>query len=106
MTQEELARRFGLSAQTVLDYEQAGLLHPARQPPQYPENEIGRLGLIDTLVKVGFNLQAIRQYVDLSTPEQLRTLRTQRSKLLGELHGKQQTLDNIDYMIWEKANKQ
>ena len=29
MTQEELARRFGLSAQTVLDYEQAGLLHPA-----------------------------------------------------------------------------
>ena len=105
MNLHEVAKQFGLASQTVHAYEEAGLLRTQVNCEEYREDDIARLGLIDTLVKAGFELQEIKRYVTVSTQEQIRMLRSQRKKLLGDIHVKQQTLDSIDYIIWEKGKQ-
>ena len=101
MKLQEAVKQFGMSSQTLHAYEEAGLLRVgARQ--EYLDEDIARLGLIDTLVTAGFSLCEIKQYIGLPEQEQISVLRRQRQKLLGDIHVKQQTLDSIDYIIWDK----
>ena len=108
MNLQEISKQFNLSAETIHAYEEAGLLRvsqTAQQPETYLEADIDRLGLIDTLVKAGFTLTKIKQYFDQPGAMQIQMLRSLRKQLLGELHGKQRTLDCIDYIIWEKNKR-
>ena len=38
--------------------------------------------------------------------DKLRRLRACRGRLLMELHARQQTLDNVDYIIWSKTREE
>ncbi|MDE7431833.1 MAG: hypothetical protein K2N34_07960 [Lachnospiraceae bacterium] len=55
---------------------------------------------IFALAKAGLSKEEIDQILGCEDRErQIRMLRKCRYKLLDEIHGKQQTLDEIDYMI-------
>ena len=101
-------KEFGLSIDTLHEYERAGLLRQKpEQDGEYLDEDIDRLGLIDTLLKAGFTTGETKKYLDLGASDgtsdtQIRMLRKQRTKLLADIHGKQQTLDRIDFIIWDK----
>ena len=58
-----------------------------------------------TLQKAGFDMDSLKRYFsrsdqsDADRQEKLRLLRKQRCQLLDEIHGKQQSLDGLDYLI-------
>lgn len=55
---------------------------------------------IYTLSKAGLSEEQIKEITGCSDKEvQIRMLRKYRYRLLEEIHGKQQSLDEIDYMI-------
>lgn len=55
---------------------------------------------IYTLSKAGLNKEQIEEISSCNDKEiQIRLLRKYRCQLLEEIHGKQQTLDKIDYMV-------
>ena len=73
----------------------------------YTEDELHKVGIIHSLLKSGMEVKVLQRYLQLlhrkieSKDEQIRILRMQRCKLLDEIHDKQQSLDELDYMIDE-----
>lgn len=114
MTLQEAAIRFQISIEKLDFYEKSGLLE-YRQfingVPDYTEDELRRVGLIHSLLKAGFDIDSLKKYFSLPThdgedkKEKIRLLRKQRCQLLDEIHDKQQSLDELDYMI-EKIRKE
>lgn len=108
MTLQEAAIRFQLNIEKLDFYEKNGLLK-CRQfingVPDYTEDELRRVGLIHSLLKAGFDIDSLKKYFSLPTDdgankkEKIHLLRKQRCQLLDEIHGKQQSLDELDYMI-------
>ncbi|MCM1578161.1 MAG: MerR family transcriptional regulator [Ruminococcus sp.] len=107
MTLNEASERFRIDIERLKFYEDNGLLRCKKivnGTPNYTENELRKVGIIHSLEKAGFNVQMIRQYMTLGggqKEEKIRLLRKQRCRLLEEIHGKQQSLDELDYMIRE-----
>lgn len=110
MTLNEASKRFHISMEKLKSYEENGLLeHQALADGtfDYTEAEIRQIGLIHALLKSGMNMEILKRYLKLlddktgSKEEQIRILRKQRYKLLDDIHDKQQTLDELDYMIRE-----
>lgn len=108
MTLNEASRRFHISMEKLNFYEENGLLEHHILPngvPDYTEADILRIGLIDSLLKTGLNMDALKKYLSLpenktgSKEERIKMLRKQRFKLLDDIHEKQQSLDKLDYMI-------
>ena len=55
---------------------------------------------IYALSKAGLNKEQIEEITGCNDKEvQIRMLRKYRHRLLEEIHGKQQSLDEIDYMV-------
>lgn len=114
MTLQEAAIRFQINIEKLDFYEKNGLLE-CRQfingVPDYTEDELRRVGLIHFLLKAGFDIDSLKKYFSLSdydaadNKKKIRLLRKQRYQLLDEIHGKQQSLDELDYMI-EKIRKE
>lgn len=117
MTLTEAGTRFSISIENLKFYEENGLLKCSRQKngiPDYTEEDLGSVGLIQFLLKAGFDMDTLKQYFSLSAgssagagnkSERIRLLRGQRYRLLDEIHEKQQSLDELDYMI-EKIRKE
>lgn len=113
MTLQEAAIRFQINIEKLDFYERNGLLE-CRQfingVPDYTEEELRRVGLIHSLLKAGFDIDSLKKYFSLPAhdgadkKEKVRLLRKQRFQLLDEIHDKQQSLDELDYMI-EKLRK-
>lgn len=110
MTLNEAGRRFHISMDKLKYYEENGLLvHQtlADGTWDYTEAELRRTGLIHALLKAGLNMAALKKYLSLlesttnNKEEQIKILRKQRFKLLDDIHEKQQSLDELDYMIDE-----
>ena len=110
MTLNEAGKRFHISTEKLKSYEENGLLKHqtlAGGDFDYTETELRRIGLIHSLLKSGMDMKILKRYLKLlddktgSKEEQLRILRKQRYKLLDDIHDKQQTLDELDYMIRE-----
>lgn len=60
-----------------------------------------------SLVKAGLNQEEIAEISGCEDQGmQIRLLRKYRYKLLDEIHGKQQSLDTIDYMICKIKEQQ
>lgn len=114
MTLQEAAIRFQINMEKLDFYEKNGLLE-CRQfingVPDYTEDELRRVGLIHSLLKAGFDIDSLKEYFSLpahdgvNKKEKIRLLKKQRCQLLDEIHGKQQSLDALDYMI-EKIRKE
>lgn len=108
MTLIEVSRQFHISMEKLKFCEENGLLE-CRQfvddIPDYTEDELNKVALIQSLLKVGFDTNALKRFFALcdenieDRKEKIRLLRKQRFRLLDEIHEKQQSLDEIDYMI-------
>ena len=110
MTLNEVSGRFRISTEKLKSYEESGLLrHQSLEDGtfDYTETELRRIGLIHSLLKSGMETEELRKYLRLiddengSKEEQVLLLRKQRCRLLEDIHDKQQTLDELDYMIRE-----
>lgn len=110
MTINEASRRFHISMEKLKTYEESGLLEHqtlADGTYDYTETELRRVGLIHSLLKSGMSIDVLKKYLRMlddktgSKEEQIRILRKQRYQLLDDIHDKQQTLDELDYMIQE-----
>ena len=113
MTLNEASKRFHISMEKLESYEENDLLEHqtlADGTFDYTETELRRIGLIHSLLKSGMNMEVLKNYLRLlkdkttSKEEQIRILRKQRYQLLDDIHDKQQTLDELDYMIRETKN--
>ncbi len=110
MTLNEVSEKFRIDIEKLKFYEDNRLLEfnsSTNGIPDYTENELRRIGIIHSLQKAGADIPLIRQYLTLTNDsadqkeEKIRILRKQRCKLLEEIHSKQQSLDELDYMISE-----
>ena len=115
MTLEEAGKRFAIGIEKLKGYEKDGLLSHQTQADgtfDYAESDFGNIGLIHTLLKAGMDVQTLKSYLALSVRDaeeqknKLRILRKARSRLLEEIHGKQQSLDQLDYIIDQIRKKQ
>ncbi len=117
MTLNEASTYFNIGVNKLKSYEENGLF--SHQPLadgtfDYTQTDIRRIGLIHSLLKSGMEMEELKKYLYLldekadSEEEQIRILQKQRYKLLDEIHDKQQSLDELDYMIREtkKNNRQ
>lgn len=110
MTLMEASERFQINIEKLTYYEENGLImHEAsvNGVPDYTEDELRKVGVIHSLLKAGMDVNILRRYLQLlhrkieSKDEQIRILKKQRYQLLEEIHCKQQSLDELDYMIDE-----
>lgn len=106
MTLKEASERFRIDIEKLKLYEDSGLLKCSQYVngvPNYTEKELRKAGMINSLHKAGLEMPLIKQYLLLANDKagQIRLLRKQRCLLLEEIRGKQQSLDELDYMIDE-----
>ena len=113
MTLEEAESKFTLSPGTLKKYVALGLVKKPEENgrTEYCETDFNYLGLIDTLLGAGFLPEEIKKYLTLiesggTDEQQIYMLRKQRRLLLDDIHKKQRFLDNLDYMIWTKKEKE
>lgn len=113
MTLREASKSFGIAEDVLRQYEKNGLLKSTSAnggADNYREEDFEQLGLIKFLLETGFSFKDLKRYLELmrnskTTDEQIYMLRKRRSELLEGIHEKQQLLDRIDYMIWEKRKE-
>lgn len=110
MTLKEASERFRISIEKLNYYEENGLIvceTLVNDVPDYTEDELRKVGIIHALTTAGMDVNVLRKYLQLlrkkvgSKDEQIRILRKQRYEVLDEIHCKQQSLDELDYMIDE-----
>lgn len=113
MTLNEASEMFRIDIEKLKFYEGNKLLNCSKYVngiPDYTESDLRKVGVIHCLQKAGTDIQMIRQYLLYSDEdseksdrkeEKIWILRKQRCKLLDEIHRKQQSLDELDYMISE-----
>lgn len=113
MTLNDAVKKFDLPLDTLKKYISFGFIRENSNTDgtvQYNDSDFERLGLIDTLIRSGFTPEETKKYLMLTEDmgadeEQIRMLKKQRRSLLNDIHKKQQLLDSLDYMIWNKSSK-
>lgn len=113
MTLNEASRRFHINIEKLMICEENGLLECKKVidgVPDYTENELHKVGLIQSLLKAGFDIDSLKSFFRFDgkkedKQERIQLLRKQRLQLLDEIHEKQQSLDEIDYLI-DKIRKE
>lgn len=107
MTLEELGNRIHIEVKELEQYKIQGLLIPEEIQN---EKELEQLQLLDDLARLGLGIGELRQMRELmkgkeSEESQLRLLKKWRFQMLDEIHGKQQSLDRLDYVIYKIREK-
>lgn len=113
MTLKEAEKKFDLPQKTLKKYVALGFIRKVgmmETDDNYQEDNFERLGLIDTLLSAGFTPEETKRYLLLTEnlgadEEQINMLKKQRRSLLDDIHKKQQLLDSLDFMIWDKKSK-
>lgn len=110
MTAGEVSRKYHISVDKIRYYEENGLLEHNVLPDgkiEYTEAQIHCVGMIHSLLEAGMDMEKIKAFMKLfyenkrDKSGQIQILRKQRVVLLAEIHKKQQSLDELDYMISE-----
>ncbi len=109
MTAEEVSRKYHISVDKIRYYEENGLLQHNLLDGKidYTETQIHCAGMIHSLLEAGMDMEQIKAFMKLfyenksDKQGQIQILRKQRFLLLDEIHKKQQSLDELDYMIDE-----
>ena len=104
MTIEQASKRFNMSADEIERYLEEGYIDKSGN--ELDESDFENIGLVSMLLKTGMARQDVCRYLELlklqgTENERIRLLRTYRAELLDEIHKKQQSLDHIDYIIYE-----
>lgn len=107
LTLEELGNRIHIEVKELEQYKIQGLLIPEEIQN---EKELEQLQLLDDLARLGLGIGELRQMRELmkgkeSEESQLRLLKKWRFQMLDEIHGKQQSLDRLDYVIYKIREK-
>src|SRR5215472_6912991 len=96
----ELAREFSLTSQGIRFYEESGLIAPARvgRTRVFNYQDRARLGLIQRLRRLGFSIQAIREYLSLYKADATGAAQYRRgleriAERIEELESKRRDLD-------------
>ena len=112
-------KKFFFPLDKVLDYkeqvldglkaEHARILMKVRECERAIE-ELEQLQLLDDLARLGLGVGELRQMKELmegsrTEENQLRLLKKWRFQMLDEIHGKQQSLDRLDYVIYKIREK-
>ena len=107
-----LEENSGLSVHNAIlqRYEEHGLLKregEADGTPFYSEADLRRASHLRVLQKAGMDWATLRRVASLEErpngkEEQIRLLRRCRCRLLEEIHRKQQLLDRLDYLVYER----
>ncbi len=114
MTLQEASRRFHLNLKTLQLFETSGLLKgntTEAGKSDYKESDLQRASQLHFLMNAGMDLHTLKRFVSLydaernTSEEQVRILRKCRYQLLDEIHGKQQSLDRLDYLIYKIKNQ-
>jgi DNA-binding transcriptional MerR regulator len=108
MTIEQASKRFNMSVDEIRKYLVEGYVE--KNGEELEEYDFENVGLVSMLLKTGMAKQDVCRYLELlklqgTENERIRLLRGYRAELLDEIHKKQQSLDHIDYIIYE-INKQ
>lgn len=114
MTLEEAGKRFCLEIEHLHFYEEKGLLVGEKMrngTVEYSEAELQKAVQLYFLEKAGMDFDTLKQYA-VSAKEnagvvmdRVRILRKLRYRLLDEIHQKQQSLDQVDYLIHKIKNQ-
>lgn len=108
MTAEDVSRKYHISVDKIRYYEENRLLeHSVLSDGKivYTEEQIYCVGVIHSLLEMGMDMEQIKVFMKLfyenkrDKSEQIQILRKQRVLLLNEIHKKQSSLDELDYMI-------
>ncbi len=111
MTIEGASERFGVPLEKLRLYEKQGLFDCHRQPEgniDYTDELMDYIGIINVLTEAGAEAETLRSFMrklmqsEISKEEKIRYLRTQRAKLLENIHSKQKSLDQLDYIIFNE----
>lgn len=96
----ELAKEFSLTSQGIRFYEESGLIAPARmgRTRVFNYQDRARLALIQRLRRLGFSLDAIREYLNLYKADATGTAQYRRglgriAERIQELESKRRDLD-------------
>jgi DNA-binding transcriptional MerR regulator len=96
----ELAREFSLTSQGIRFYEESGLIAPARvgRTRVFNYQDRARLGLIQRLRRLGFSIEAIRDYLSLYKADATGAAQYRRgleriAERIEELESKRRDLD-------------
>lgn len=110
MTLEEASGRFHIDMETLNFCKDRGLLQGIKTKgggTDYPETELCRILPLLFLLKVGMDLDTLKRLIALmnangsTEADQVQILRKCRYQLLEDIHGKQQSLDQVDFLIHE-----
>lgn len=113
MTLEEAEKKFDLPPGRLKQYVSFGFIKSTGSTcgtTDYCAEDFERIGLIETLLSAGFSTEETKKFLHLTEnmgtdEEQIRMLRKQRKSLLSDIHKKQQLIDNLDFMIWNKKKQ-
>jgi DNA-binding transcriptional MerR regulator len=96
----ELAKEFSLTSQGIRFYEESGLIAPARvgRTRVFNYQDRARLGLIQRLRRLGFSIEAIREYLSLYKADATGVAQYRRgveriAERIEELESKRRDLD-------------
>jgi len=96
----ELARRTGLTVRTLHHYDQVGLLRPSRRTPAghrlYGEADVARLQRIQSLRRLGFGLDEVRDALDRPDLSPLRVVQLHLERVRGEIRLQQRLCERLE----------
>ena len=103
MKSGEFARLCGTTKNTLIHYDEIGLLHPAEKGNNryrnYSQADLVRFSLIHTMTQAGFSLTQVREMLNTPDPERLAALARDNGKALkkriAELRRSEQLLAEI-----------
>lgn len=110
MNIEEASRHFAVPLSKLQLYEKQGLFDCHKRPDgsiDYSDELMDYIGIINVLVDAGAEVDTLRNFMQrlmqsaITKEEKLRYLQEQRKKLLANIHSKQKSLDQLDYLIFD-----
>ena len=114
MTIEQASEHFGVPLAKLQLYEDQGLFDCHKQPDgriEYTDDLMDYIGIINVLTDAGAEADTLRRFMQrlmqssITKDEKLRYLRRQRQKLLADIHARQKSLDQLDYIIFDAAKR-
>lgn len=107
LNKEEVSRKYQIPIAVLEEYQSWGLcgaVKAAMADWRYDDQDLERLSMIMALHDIGFDTQAIEEYMKLmlkgseTQGTRLSMLNKQRSKTLEEIHLKERQLERMDYL--------
>ena len=102
----ELATLFGLKVQTLHYYDKIGILKPSYRDPnngyrKYRFDQTYKLASIRYMRKLGYSIEAVRDFQDTKDPDEALQRLKERS---AAIHEQWEEMMRIDHAIYEKSS--